>query len=228
MELIAKDLTKEFIRESKGTNRFVAVDKAELTLTGGEAAVLFGRSGSGKTTLLNMLAGLLTPTSGSVTLDGQDIYSLSDRELSRLRNQSIGVIPQGQTAIHSLTVLENVLLPFTLYNDLTDDACAYAAELLERLDIAHLAAAKPSELSGGELKRMAIARAAVRRPQLLLADEPTGDLDDENTREVLTFLKELAASGSAVFIVTHENDAADYADRALRMNKGVLTEAEKQ
>ena len=225
MELKAQGVTKEFIRESKGTNRFTAVDSTDLILSGGELTVLLGRSGSGKTTLLNMLAGLLTPTSGSITLDGQDIYSLPDKELSRLRNLHIGVIPQGQTAIHSLTVRENILLPYTLYGDLTGEATVYASELMEQLDIAHLASAKPSELSGGELRRMAIARAYIRKPEIILADEPTGDLDDENTRTVFEALRKAASDGAAVLAVTHESIAEEYADRVFRMNKGVIGSA---
>lgn len=222
MQLKAIDLTKEFIRESKNTNRFTAVDDITLTLNGGELTVLMGRSGSGKTTLLNMLSGLLLPTGGKVMLDDKDIYTLPDRELSRLRNKSFGVIPQGQTAIQSLSTLENILLPIKLYGKVSDDDNKAALKLMQRLDIAHLSAARPAELSGGELRRMAIARAVIKTPDIIFADEPTGDLDDENTEEVLSFLKEYAASGKCVFVVTHENDAKDFADRLLTMSKGKI------
>ena len=222
MILKAEKLSKEFIRESRGTNRFPAVKETDMAISSGELIVIMGRSGSGKTTLLNMLAGLLTPTSGRVLLDGTDIYTLGDRELSKLRNRNIGYIPQGQTAIHSLNVLENVLLPYTLYKE---SGCEqYAQELLTELDIIGLKSAMPSELSGGELRRMSIARALARRPEIVLADEPTGDLDDENTAIVFGFLKKIAADGAAVIVVTHENEAEKYAGRVFRMDGGVLSE----
>ena len=220
--LEAQGIRKEFIRQGKGTNRLVAVQDTDLTLGAGELTVLMGRSGSGKSTLLNMLAGLLAPTAGRILLDGEDLYAMEDRALSRLRNARIGVIPQGQTALHSLTVLENVLLPVRMY-DPKADAAPEALALLERLGIAELQQDKPAALSGGELRRMAIARAVIRRPQIILADEPTGDLDDEITAIVFDFLRESARNGAAVLVVTHEGDAVQYADRIFRMNAGVLT-----
>ena len=220
--LEAQGIRKEFIRQGKGTNRLVAVQDTDLTLGAGELTVLMGRSGSGKSTLLNMLAGLLAPTAGRILLDGEDLYAMEDRALSRLRNARIGVIPQGQTALHSLTVLENVLLPVRMY-DPKADAAPEAAALLERLGIAELQQDKPAALSGGELRRMAIARAVIRRPQIILADEPTGDLDDENTAIVFDFLRESARNGAAVLVVTHEGDAVQYADRIFRMNAGKLS-----
>ncbi|MBR1751255.1 MAG: ABC transporter ATP-binding protein [Ruminococcus sp.] len=222
MTLKGCDLTKEFIRETSGSNRFKAVDNVTLTLNGGELTVLMGRSGSGKTTLMNMLSGVLEPTSGSVLLDERDIYSLSDKDLSRLRNKTFGMIPQGQTAVSSLNVFENIMLPFFLYKDSTPQDEQYADELMKRLDISHLASAKPHELSGGELRRMAIARALVRRPGIIFADEPTGDLDDENTALVFDFLKQTAISGAAVMIVTHETDAGSYADTLFTMKAGKI------
>ena len=222
MELRAEKIYRDFIRESRSTNRFTAVKETSMLRAPGKLTVLMGRSGSGKTTLLNMLSGLLCPTGGSITADGQDLYAMSDKELSRFRNLHMGVIPQGQTAVHSLDVRENILLPFTFYGDVPDEK--QAQELMERLDIAHLAAAMPSELSGGELRRMAIARALVRRPELIFADEPTGDLDDENTAEVFRVLKEYAAEGGSVLTVTHENDAKSYADVLLTMSAGTVSQ----
>jgi putative ABC transport system ATP-binding protein len=186
-------------------------------------AVLTGRSGGGKSTLLNMLGGLLAPSSGKVLFDETDIYQMDDAALSRFRNQKIGIIPQVQTGIGSLNVTENILLPYTLYKEKPEDM-QYLQQLMERLDIANLAQAMPAELSGGEMRRMSIARALIRKPGVILADEPTGDLDDENTAAVLALLRETAHAGAAVLLVTHENAAADYADRMLRMDGGVLTE----
>ena len=218
--LEAQGIRKEFIRQGKGTNRLVAVQDTDLTLGAGELTVLMGRSGSGKSTLLNMLAGLLAPTAGRILLDGEDLYAMEDRALSRLRNARIGVIPQGQTALHSLTVRENILLPFALCGGKPDEA--HLQSLCETLGIASLLEARPAELSGGELRRAAIARALVHRPSVVLADEPTGDLDDENTATVFRLLRETAQQGAAVLVVTHETDAAQYADVLLRMDAGRL------
>ena len=227
MALEAKGISRRFFRKSGEANYFNAVETTDLTLTPGALTVLTGRSGSGKTMLLNMLAGLLTPTGGQVLLDGTDLYALSDAALSRLRNERIGVIPQGQTALHSLSALENVTFPAMMYRpkaDVEKDALA----LLERFGIAHLRDVNPSELSGGEMRRVAIARAMINRPALLLADEPTGDLDDENTRLVLEALKDIAREGTAVLMVTHEAEAAGYADRLLRMDAGRLVSMEPE
>ncbi|MBR1591569.1 MAG: ABC transporter ATP-binding protein [Ruminococcus sp.] len=222
--LRAEKISKEFIREMRGTNRFTAVSETDFNISGGELAVITGRSGSGKSTFLNMLAGLLTPTGGKVFFEDTDIYSLSDRELSRLRNQKTGFIPQGQTAIHSLNVIENILLPCSLYGEYNEADVKYAYELMERLDILNLENVFPKELSGGEIRRMSIARALIKKPVIILADEPTGDLDDGNTRTVFEFFRDISKNGSAVIIVTHETDSEKYADRVLRMNGGVLSE----
>ena len=222
--LRAEKISKEFIRETKSTNRFTAVQATDFSISGGQLAVITGRSGSGKTTFLNMLAGLLTPTDGKIFFNDTDIYNLSDRELSRLRNQKTGFIPQGQTAIHSLNVTENILLPFTLYGEYDEADGKYAYELMERLDIINLKDVYPSELSGGETRRMSIARALIKKPEIIFADEPTGDLDDENTRIVFEFLKDISVKGSSVIIVTHETDSEKYADRVFRMNGGILSE----
>lgn len=222
MILRAEKVTRQYFRQNKGSNVFVAVQGTDFALHSGELIEIIGRSGSGKSTLLNMLAGLLEPTSGAVYLDDTDIYALSDGERSRFRNAHIGVIPQGQTGLHSLTVMENVLLPFMMYGFETG-AEDYAAELLGRVGIADLKNAYPNELSGGEMRRLAIARALVKKPEVLLCDEPTGDLDDENTQAVLRLLRQAADNGTAVLLVTHEKEAAAYADQIYRMNAGILS-----
>lgn len=150
---------------------------------------------------------------------------MEDAERSRFRNQNIGIIPQGQTGLHSLTVLENVLLPCTMYGDEIPEEKAVA--LLERVGIAELRDTYPNELSGGEMRRLSIARAMLRNPGIILADEPTGDLDDENTHAVLKLLREAADNGAAVLLVTHETEAAAYADKVYVMDGGVLWESEK-
>lgn len=227
MNISAENISKEFIRQGKGTNRFIAVQPADITIAPGKLTLLMGRSGSGKSTLLNMLAGLLAPTSGRVMYDDTDIYSLDDDKLSEFRSEHIGVIPQGQTAVHSLTVIENICLSYMIHGTSEEHGKAkmYASELMERFGIAGLENELPSALSGGELRRMAIARAMIRKPQVIFADEPTCDLDDENTALVLTILKEAAQSGASVFMVTHEKDAVGYADICCKMNAGRIAEA---
>ena len=224
MLMKAENISKRYFRKTGGANYFLAVQPLSLELQGGETAVLMGRSGSGKTTLLNMLCGLLSPTDGQVAIDGVSLYGLDDKALSRLRAERIGVIPQGRSAIDTLTVLENILLPAKLYGRALP--VSDAKQWMDRLGIAHLQDARPAELSGGELRRMAIVRALSQRPDFLFADEPTGDLDDENTHLVLSALRDYAHErNKAVFIVTHENDAMEYADRSFRMDGGQLTDA---
>ena len=221
MKIEAEKISKTFFRKTAGANYFYAVSPLSLEIVSGSVTVLMGRSGSGKTTLLNMLSGILEPTGGKVRLDNTDLYSLNDRELSRLRNERIGVVPQARSAVDTLTVMENILLPATLYGK--PAPAEHAVHLMEEFDIAHLADAMPRELSGGELRRMAIIRAIVQNPDFLFADEPTGDLDDENTQKALSFLQAYAhQQGKAVLIVTHENDALKYADRLLKMEKGQI------
>ena len=227
MILKAEQVSKRYFRKTGEANHFFAVKGASLELKPGAVTVLMGRSGSGKTTLLHMLSGLLKPTEGKILLDGTDIYSIDDEALSKLRNEKIGVVPQGKSALETLTVMENILLPVSLYGKASNVQAAEA--WLEKLGIASLRDAMPGELSGGELRRMAVARALIGSPDVVLADEPTGDLDDENTKLVLSVLREAADMGAAVLIVTHENEALSYADQAYRMQNGLLEPyAEKQ
>ena len=220
MLLQAENVTKEYRRLGNGTNRLIAVQPCSLTLEPGTVTVIMGRSGSGKSTLLQMLSGLLSPTQGQVLADGKALYAMKDGDLSAFRGQHFGVIPQGRSAFSSLTVAENILLPGYMAGKQPDPAAA--EELMERFGILSLKNELPKSLSGGELRRMAVIRALLYRPEVLFADEPTGDLDDENTQLVLTLLKEAAANGAAVLLVTHEDAAASFADRMLRMNSGVL------
>ena len=215
----AENISRRYFRKTGGANYFYAVKPVSLEIAAGEVVVLTGRSGSGKTTLLNMLSGLLKPTEGKVRIDETDLYSLDDRALSRLRSERIGVVPQGRSAIDTLTVLENILLPARLYG--RPEPIAAARQWMERLGIAPLRDARPAELSGGELRRMAIVRALAQSPDFLFADEPTGDLDDENTRLVLSAFQAYAhEQKKAVFVVTHENDALQYADTVYQMDGG--------
>ncbi len=219
--LRAENLSMRYFRKMGQANHFFAVRDANLTLCPGEVTLLMGRSGSGKTTLLNVLAGLLTPTGGKVWLDDADLYAMPDGALSRLRNAKFGVIPQGRSAVDTLTVMENVLLPGQLRGEKGD--AENALRWLDALGIADLRDARPAELSGGELRRMAIARALAGDPEIILADEPTGDLDDENTAAVLALLRKSAVEdGRAVLLVTHDSEALPCGDRVYRMESGVL------
>lgn len=236
MLLEAEHISKKYYRPTREKSHFEAVTALDFSLEKGSLTEITGRSGSGKSTLLYMLSGLLKPTTGSVFLHEEapaatnaenaesariNLYAQSDAELSRIRNKRIGVIPQGQTGLHALTVLENVLVPAALYGS-SSMYRVRAMELLAQMGIEQLSETKMSELSGGEMRRMAIARALLLQPQLIFADEPTDDLDDENTESVLSLLRRTADSGTAVLLVTHEAAAARYADARFRMDAGVL------
>ena len=226
MTLKAIDVCKQFLRQREDSNVFYAVEKTSFEVPEEQITCLAGPSGSGKTTLLSMLAGILEPTEGRILLGETDLYEMNDRKLSRFRCEHFGVIPQGQTALQALTVLENVLLPCMLYGvrkDIDPEMLrAYAMELLEQTGIAELANIMPSELSGGELRRMAIARALVHNPDVVLADEPTADLDEENTKIVLSVLRFAADAGKAVLIVTHDRQVMDFADTVYHMCLGKI------
>ena len=221
MIIEATGVSKEFARARGGKRVFTAVHPLDIGLDEGQLTVISGHSGSGKSTLLTMLAGILTPTAGHVRVEGTDLYSLRDEERSRLRNARIGLVPQGNTALRALSVLDNVLLPSILYA--TDEAPAgRARELLDAVGLTDLADAKPTELSGGELRRMAIARALLMEPSIVLADEPTAGLDSANATAVLTLLRDAANAGAAVLVVSHETEARHFADRSYTMEDGHL------
>lgn len=221
MIIEATGLTKEFARARGGKRLFTAVHPLDIGLEERQLTLVSGHSGSGKSTLANMLAGILTPTAGHVRLDGTDLYSLRDEELSRLRNERIGLIPQGHTALRALTVLDNVLLPSILYAK-AEAPVDRARELLAAVGLDDLADAAPTELSGGELRRMAIARALLMDPAIVLADEPTAGLDSANAAAVLTLLRDAADRGTAVLVVSHEAEAQRFADRSYVMEDGHL------
>lgn len=225
MIIEATGLTKEFARARGGKRLFTAVHPLDIGLEERQLTLVSGHSGSGKSTLANMLAGILTPTAGHVRLDGTDLYSLRDEELSRLRNERIGLIPQGHTALRALTVLDNVLLPSILYTK-AEAPADRARELLAAVGLGDLADAAPTELSGGELRRMAIARALLMDPAIVLADEPTAGLDSANATAVLTLLRDAADRGAAVLVVSHEAEAQRFADRSYVMEDGHLRESE--
>lgn len=218
MSLEIKGLHKEFYR---GEAPFYAVKDVNLIIEPGSFLSIIGRSGSGKSTLLNLIAGLLLPTSGEIWLDGQNILKLTDRKASYLRNTRFGYIVQGQSVLPNLTVLDNVKLPFYFFSR-QGDAEKRARELINQVGIAHLADSYPNKLSGGELRRVVIARALMNKPSVLLADEPTNDLDTENTQEVIKLFREIAKQGTAILLVTHDLDTISDSDSIYRMESGVI------
>jgi putative ABC transport system ATP-binding protein len=210
-------------RFHRGTEEVVALDEIDLEVAEGEFVALVGRSGSGKSTLLHLAGGLDRPDGGTVELDGRDLATLSVGDRARMRRREIGFDFQFFPLIPTLTVRENVELPLLL-----DGAKANGRvdELLERVAIGHRRDHLPSELSGGELQRAAVARALVARPRLVLADEPTGNLDSVNGAAVLELLlQQVAAEGAALVLVTHDAEAAARAPRMHTLRDGRLEQA---
>ena len=223
--LEVRNISKQFTRNRGDSNVFYPVKNIEFLLKRGEIAMLSGKSGSGKTTFLNMVAGILEPTEGDILIEGKNMYQMNDKDLSLFRNSKIGNIPQGQTAIHSLTVIENVMLPVMLYykdKATYNEKVKLAETLLDKMKITDLKDVMPSELSGGELRRVAVARALIMNPELILADEPTSDLDEVNTNIILQMLQEVAKTGVAVIVVTHDKEVSAIADTIYEMKEGVL------
>jgi ABC-type lipoprotein export system ATPase subunit len=200
-----------------------AVSDVSLKVLKGETVSILGHSGSGKTTLLSILGGLTRPDSGGVAIDSIDILNIPDDELSRLRNRRINFIFQFSSLIPTLTVYENVLLP-TVFGGRSKDSGGYALELLEMTGIADKSAMYPSQLSGGQQRRVAIARAFVNNPEIILADEPTGDLDEETEAEMMSLFGRMNEEKKITFvIVTHSADIAARCRTHYTMTRGVLS-----
>jgi len=212
-------------RYQQGSQVVQALDRVDLDVDEGEFVAVVGPSGSGKSTLLHLAGGLDQPDTGTVRLGGRDLATLSIGDRARLRRREIGFVFQFFHLIPTLTVAENVELPLLL--DGSRDRNGTVPAMLERLGIAHRAAHLPAELSGGEMQRTAIARALVSEPTLLLADEPTGNLDSATGEVILEVLTDaVAASGTACVMVTHDRDAAGRADRVLHVRDGRFDEEE--
>ena len=215
-----ENLIKTYVR----ANEFNAVDDVNLTVKKGEFVAIIGKSGSGKSTLLNIISGVLSPTNGTVILDDKEISSLSDDDKSFIRNDSIGFIPQSTVVISTLNVLDNICLPFFL-SKREGDPIGRGKYLLKELGIEHLENSYPRELSGGELRRVTIARALMNYPKIILADEPTSDLDVSTTKEVLNILKEINKKlETSIILVTHDLACLEYADKIYTMVSGKITE----
>lgn len=219
MLLDVKNLRKDYQR---GSQHFSAVDNVSFSIAQTDFITIMGKSGSGKTTLLNMIAGLLTPTQGKITINGTNLFELDDKQVSAFRNQNIGYIPQGSSLLANLTALENIRLPFYLTKRENQSSLNYALELLEKAKIGYLKDTYPANMSGGEMRRIAILRALICRPQLVIADEPTSDLDEESSAQIMALLTEIHQQGTGLLIVTHDNDVANYSQRKLKMSSGRL------
>ncbi len=205
-----------------GENEVRALDGINLTVEHGEFLAIVGQSGSGKSTLMNMLGLLDIPTSGTYTLDGVDTANMTDDELSEIRNKEIGFIFQGFNLIPSLTAVENVELPLVYRGMKKDERNKLALDALERVGLSHRLDHLPKQMSGGQQQRVAIARAVAARPPIILADEPTGNLDSHSGVEVMKILHELHEEGRTVILITHDNDIANEATRVIRIQDGQI------
>ena len=222
MLIQAKGLSKIY---GSGENQVAALDKANLTIAPGDFISIIGPSGSGKSTLLHLLSGLDHPTSGSLTYDGQEIYTLSDKELSAFRRWQIGFVFQQFNLLPVLTARENILMPLLLDRKQPDEG--YLDQLAELLGLRDRLDHLPHELSGGQQQRVAIARALIAQPEVIFADEPTGNLDSKSGGEVMELLKGIRERmGKTLVIITHDNRIAAAADRQLTIMDGVMSEVE--
>ena len=219
MLLKTKSLSKSFAR---GKNSFFAVKDVDFSISASDFVFIVGRSGSGKTTFLNLISGILDPTQGQAFFEDEDISSMSDTAKSFYRNESIGFVPQSLAYLPNLSVFDNVRVPFFLFNR-DGDSEGRALSLLELMDIAHLKNERPQNLSGGEIKRVLIARALMNSPKLLIADEPTANLDKETSETVMNLIKSVNKLGTAVLIVTHDSEILDENSTIYRMDAGELT-----
>ena len=214
-----KDICKVY---NPGENEVRALDHVSLSIEKGEFVAIIGQSGSGKSTLMNMLGCLDVPTSGKYYLNGQDVSTLTDDEQSDIRNREIGFIFQGFNLISNLTAQENVELPLIYRGVPKKERERLAVEALKIVGLAHRMDHKPNEMSGGQQQRVAIARAIAAKPPVILADEPTGNLDSASSREILQILKELYKGGRTVILITHDNGIAAQAKRVIRILDGKI------
>jgi putative ABC transport system ATP-binding protein len=214
-----RDLTRTY---TMGATDVVALDKVSVTIEAGEFVALQGTSGSGKSTLLNLIGALDRPTSGEITFDGRAIAPLTSRELARYRRESVGMIFQNFNLVTTMTAAENVALSLAFNSVRGRERERRTRELLERVGLGERLTHRPTELSGGEQQRVAIARALANRPRVLLADEPTGNLDSVRARELLTLMREMVAGeGLTIVMVTHDRElAAEFAGRTIAMKDG--------
>ncbi len=214
-----KDVYKIY---NPGENEVRALDGVNLTIDEGEFVAIIGQSGSGKSTLMNTLGLLDRPTSGEYFLSGRDVATLTDDEQSEIRNKQIGFIFQGFNLIPSLTAIDNVELPLVYRGMKREERNRLSTEALERVGLSKRLYHRPSQMSGGQQQRVAIARAVAAKPPVILADEPTGNLDSSSGREVMRILHELSDEGRTIILITHDNDIAKEANRVIRIQDGKI------
>jgi putative ABC transport system ATP-binding protein len=212
-----QDVHRHYAMSGQTVRALAGVD---LKVDAGDFVAVTGQSGSGKSSLLNILGCLDHPTRGRYLIEGRDVASLDDEAGSDIRNRRIGFVFQSFHLLPRLTVLENVLLPLRFHREPPADARRHADELLERVGLSQRRDHRPSELSGGQMQRAAIARALLLRPALLLADEPTGNLDSRSAADVLALIDEVHRGGQTVVMVTHDNDIAARAPRQVKLRDG--------
>lgn len=226
MQLVLDSVTKRYVIDGKP---FDAVREASLRVQAGDFISIVGHSGSGKTTLLSMIGGIVEPSAGRIAFEGSDLYGLDSDALSRYRAEKVGFMFQFASLLPMLTVRENLLLPTAFRaggsgND-AESADRKAGRLIEMVGLQEKLNAYPAQLSGGQQRRVAIARAFMNDPAVILADEPTGDLDEETERDMMNFFLTMnQRSGTTFLLVTHNSELAKQASRRLRMQRGVLEE----
>lgn len=213
------ELTKKYIT---GSEKVVAVNNISATINSNEFVTVIGQSGSGKSTLLTMLGGLCKPTSGSIVVDDIDIYNLPSKQLAKFRHEYIGFVFQSFQLVNYLTVEENVLLPLAITNIKEKKQKELAGGSLTSVGLADKRKRLMSELSGGELQRVAIARALINDPLIILADEPTGNLDTETSKAIMKIFTELKSSGKSIIMVTHNKEYTKYSDRSMELSDGMI------
>ncbi len=218
-----EDLTKVYPMGKKG---FTALDGISLSIERGEFLAIMGASGSGKSTLMNIIGCLDKPTSGSYLLDREDIGRKGDKELARIRNKKLGFVFQSFNLLSRQSALDNVMLPLLYSGVARNNRRKIASEALEMVGLFSKLRNKPSEMSGGEQQRVAVARALVNNPEIICADEPTGNLDSQTSHEIMGILQSLNKNGVTIILVTHEADIAGYAERVIRMRDGKIVSLE--
>ncbi len=214
-----RNLRKTYVM---GSQEIHALQDVSLQIERNDYVALMGPSGSGKSTLMNMLGCLDTPTSGSYLLNGNDVSQMTDNELAGIRNHEIGFIFQTFNLLPRLSALENVALPLVYAGVSRSERLDRAFESLRAVGLGDRVEHKPNELSGGQRQRVAIARALVNRPSIILADEPTGNLDSKTSIEIMALLEDIQAKGNTVILVTHEPDIAEHAHRIVRLRDGLI------